>query len=44
MCSRQLVDNSVSPKHQRLSAQELEAIIHLLIAKDADLKRTVKVY
>lgn len=41
--ARQLVENSVAPKHQRLSAQELEAIIQLLIAKDADLKKTIKV-
>lgn len=40
---RQLVENSVAPKHQRLSAQELEAIIQLLITKDADLKKTIKV-
>ncbi|KAA0192473.1 hypothetical protein HAZT_HAZT000971 [Hyalella azteca] len=39
----QLVDNSVAPKHQKLSPQEQHAVVQLLIAKDAELKKTIKV-
>ena len=41
--ARHLVDNSVAPKAQRLSALELEAVVQLLIAKDAELKKTMRV-
>ena len=37
------MDNSVAPKAQRLSALELEAVVQLLIAKDAELKKTIRV-
>ncbi|KAF2347422.1 Mediator complex subunit Med4 [Trinorchestia longiramus] len=40
---RQLVDNSVAPKHQKLSGQELHAVVQLLISKDSELKKTIKV-
>ena len=40
---RELLENSVAPKQQRLSTTEVAQLIQLLIIKDTELKDTLKV-
>lgn len=40
---RELFENSVAPKHQRLAGTDLSQLIELLILKDGELKDTIKV-
>lgn len=40
---RELLENSIAPKAQRLSAHDQAQLIELLIHKDTELKETIKV-
>lgn len=40
---RELLENSIAPKQQRLSPADLSQLIELLIHKDTELKETIKV-
>ena len=40
---RELLENSIAPKQQRLSASDQAQLIELLILKDSELKDTIKV-
>ncbi|KAK8746010.1 hypothetical protein OTU49_017223 [Cherax quadricarinatus] len=42
LISKELLENSIAPKQQRLSASELAQLVELLILKDAELKDTIK--
>ncbi|XP_069185077.1 mediator of RNA polymerase II transcription subunit 4 isoform X1 [Procambarus clarkii] len=42
LISKELLENSVAPKQQRLSPTELAQLVELLILKDAELKDTIK--
>ena len=40
---RELLENSIAPKQQRLSSSDLAQLVELLILKDAELKETIQV-
>lgn len=37
--SRELIENALAPKHQKISSPEHTALVELLVAKDEELKK-----
>ena len=42
LIARELIENSVAPKQNRMAAQDHKAVTELLVAKDKELKETLK--
>ena len=42
LIARELIENSVAPKQSRMPAHEHKAVTELLVAKDKELKETLK--
>ena len=42
LIARELIENSVAPKQNRMAAHEHKAVTELLVAKDKELKETLK--
>lgn len=42
MCCRELIENTIAQKHQKLSSSEHLLITELLVAKDNELKEALK--
>jgi len=42
MCCRELIENTIAQKHQKLSSSEHLLITELLVAKDSELKEALK--
>lgn len=40
--TRELIENTIAPKHQKISSADHQSLVHLLVAKDADLKEVLK--
>ena len=43
LIAKEMVENAVAPKQKRMSQQEHKAVTELLVQKDKDLKRALKV-
>jgi hypothetical protein len=41
--NREMLENVLAPKAQKLSTQEYEVLTELLVSKDKELKETLKV-
>ena len=42
LIARELIENSVAPKQNRMAAHEHKAVTELLVTKDKELKETLK--
>lgn len=42
MCCRELIENTIAQKHQKLSSSEHLLITELMVAKDSELKEALK--
>ena len=42
LIARELIENSVAPKQNRMAAHEHKAVTELLVSKDKELKETLK--
>lgn len=42
-CSnRELIENTIAPKHQKISSGDHQSLVHLLVSKDAEMKEVLK--
>lgn len=39
---RELIENTIAPKHQKISSNDHSQLVQLLVSKDSDLKNVLK--